>query len=124
MNLRIIALYSILLLNGHATALTDDEWGIWFFSKECNNPGDGYEGLSGDQNHSLTCTWPVTSGPDFEDLPGPFTNIVTENFEELGIQATLWNDTNCRQLITIVDTDGCNVLPEYAEVKGVNIGPK
>jgi hypothetical protein len=44
-------------------------------------------------------------------VEGPYTNIVTDKLEELGLKLTLWNDTECTQLITTVDTDGCTVVP-------------
>lgn len=50
-----------------------------------------------------------TTDADGVEVEGPYTNVVTSNLEELGLKITLWNDTACTELITIVDADGCAV---------------
>ncbi|RYP62294.1 hypothetical protein DL770_009613 [Monosporascus sp. CRB-9-2] len=101
----------------------DDQWGIWFFSDGCHDT-NGYSGTPGDKDKVLTCMPAQTSDPDGNEVPGPYTNIVTSNFESLGMKATLWNDTVCRELITTIDTDGCQVVPANNQIQAFNIGPK
>lgn len=57
-----------------------------------------------------------THDPNGKEVPGPYTNIVTSNFEALGMKATLWNDTACLELITTIDTDGCQVVPSNVRI--------
>jgi hypothetical protein len=83
---------------------------IWFFTDGCHDT-DGYSGVSGSKGQTLTCMSSTTDGPDYQEVPGPYTNIVTSNLDKLGMKITLWNDTSCQQLITTVDTDGCAVVP-------------
>lgn len=57
-----------------------------------------------------------TEGPDSLTVPGPYTSVVTSNIESMGMKLILWNDTACRQWITTIDTDGCQVVPSDVSV--------
>ncbi|RYP85971.1 hypothetical protein DL769_000834 [Monosporascus sp. CRB-8-3] len=119
MRLTISTLPAIALLPKLAIA-QDDQWGVWFFSDGCHDTND-YSGIPGDENKVLTCMLARTDDPDGNEVPGPYTNIVSSNCESLGMKATLWNDTECRGLITPIDTDGCQVVPANPEDGGHDI---
>lgn len=61
--------------------------------------------------NELTCAAATTREIGGDETPGPWTNVVTENLEKLGMELTLWNDTGCQDLIIRIDTDGCHVVP-------------
>ncbi|KAI4593019.1 hypothetical protein KJ359_010273 [Pestalotiopsis sp. 9143b] len=82
--------------------------GVWFFADGCHDT-DGYTGVPLTQGKQLTCMSGSTTDADGVEVEGPYTNVVTSNLEELGLKITLWNDTACTELITIVDADGCAV---------------
>ncbi|CAJ2513933.1 Uu.00g020520.m01.CDS01 [Anthostomella pinea] len=119
-----LTLPSLALFAKSSAAQSTDTWGIWFFSDGCVKSTDGYSGTPGTQDETLTCMTAETQDADGKVVPGPYTNIVTSNFESLGMKATLWNDTGCTELIVTIDTDGCQVVPENNHILGFNIGPK
>ncbi|KAI0470802.1 hypothetical protein GGR56DRAFT_657717 [Xylariaceae sp. FL0804] len=118
-----IALISLLPLFPRATVAQDEQWGIWFFSDGCHDT-NGYSGIPGSQGESLTCMPADTLDPSGHTVSGPYTNIVTSKFTELGMKAILFNDTDCLQPITTIDTDGCLVIPENDHIMGVDIMPQ
>ncbi|KAF3024166.1 hypothetical protein G7054_g2691 [Neopestalotiopsis clavispora] len=95
--------------------------GVWFFSDGCHDT-NGYSGIPITEGKTLTC---MSGETDKEGVAveGPYTNIVTDKLEELGLKLTLWNDTECTQLITTVDTDGCTVVPANNHITRFNLGP-
>ena len=56
---------------------------------------------------------PDTYDPQGRKMPGPYTNVVAVNLAELGLRATLFNDTDCLEPISTIDTNGCQVVGVY-----------
>jgi hypothetical protein len=93
---------------------------LWFFSDGCKDTS-GYSGIPGAKGDTLSCMSPETLDAKGNVVPGPYTNIVTSNFKELGMKAILWNDSACTQWITTIDTDGCQVVPEDVSDACINL---
>lgn len=61
--------------------------------------------------NDLICVGASTYDENGDELTDSLTNVVTHNLEKMGMEVTSWNDTFCTELITHVDTDGCQVIP-------------